>query len=430
MTSISLSLNNFDQLTQLFNIMTIHNIKFDIFSLDEKPLLNMITKTNFNDFLQVNSSGKNLLFHTLGKNYPEVARVILSRTDVDIGLNLLNTENESVLMYALQYCPTVVSEIMAREDFIQWNCVNIRNSTALHFAIFYERKELAVSIARNSKFTNFNQIFDHDRTALNMALRQNYPDVARAILSRTDVDIGLNTRKASLLIYALQYCPTVVSEIMAREDFTQWNCVNIENSTALHIAIDYGRKELAVSIARNPKFTNFNQVLNSGKTALHFALAKNYPEVAHAILSRTDVDIGLNMLTTNNDSVLIYALWKCPEIAPEIMAREDFTQWNCVNIKNTTVLHFAIDYERKELAVSIARNPKFTNFNHVDNNGDTALQVALYKFNKDNNMMDVINEIMYRTNILKKPSFIEPSFIESSNNNSFEITRGSKRTRV
>lgn len=192
MTSISLSLNNFDQLTQLFNIMTIHNIKFDIFSLDEKSLLNMITKTNFNDFLQVNSSGKNLLFHTLGKNYPEVARAILSRTDVDIGLNLLNTGNESVLMYALQYCPTVVSEIMAREDFIQWNCVNIRNSTALQFAICYERKELALSIARNPKFTNFNQVHNSGNTALHMALDKfkkdnNMIDVVNAIMYRTNL---------------------------------------------------------------------------------------------------------------------------------------------------------------------------------------------------------------------------------------------------
>jgi len=84
-------------------------------------------------------------------------------------------------MTALRYCPEIAPEIMAREDFTQWNCVgfsifDFHSFTALDYAICYERIELALFIARNPKFTNIDHIVVFDASRYESEYGPEYTD--------------------------------------------------------------------------------------------------------------------------------------------------------------------------------------------------------------------------------------------------------------
>jgi len=197
--------------------------------------------------------------------------------------------------------------IIQRNELL--NHVFENNNSILHLAITYYKPRFAIAIINSIDFTRIHIINSNRQTALVLALEQNYPEVARAILSKTDVDIGLNqltSENNSVLMTALRYCPEIAPEIMAREDFTQWNCVSrpiigFNQFTALDFAICYERIELALFIARNPKFTNIDHIAGF-ETRYEYECEDQY---ADYIPTGTTLEYAIKKSKDNHDMIQV-----------------------------------------------------------------------------------------------------------------------------
>jgi hypothetical protein len=89
----------------------------------------------------------------------DVVKTILSRTDIDNGLNILTKDNYSALIYALSDCSDeIATMIISSEDFKHWNTITKFGNSILNNAIIHGKHSIAFAITSNKKFTRFDTI--------------------------------------------------------------------------------------------------------------------------------------------------------------------------------------------------------------------------------------------------------------------------------
>jgi len=172
-------------------------------------------------------------------------------------------------------------------------------------------KYVAESIALNPKFIRFSELSDSGEYPIFMAFKKKYINVVLAILSRTDVDCGINlldSNGKSILYWIYFYYPTHVLKVIKYPEFKHFTNSRSNIGYIIYDAFIYRDRELILSIFSNKYFTDFtidckDNTEDFGDYTHHeclwpLALAIRYRDdkIINCILERKDVNIGINKM--------------------------------------------------------------------------------------------------------------------------------------
>ena len=276
-----------------YNLTNMHN--FCLRSEDKDKFIRIIYNPTFTNFGYSDPQGRTVFVCALIRGWCDCVDYIMSHDNIHTHINALCQLKKNTMMYAIMgRLPKIASKIMNDSQFNQLNTVDIYGRTVLHFAIESRMPNLALEIASNPKFTNFcskNSIM-YDFTSLICAINFKMYDVVKAILSRIDVDNGLNILTKdnhSALTYAISDCDDEISlMIMSRDDFKHWNTISKFGNSVLNNAIFHGRHSIAQAIVSNKKFKCFNTIESiSGLTTQAYAQKLGWSDVVDIIVERT-----------------------------------------------------------------------------------------------------------------------------------------------
>lgn len=241
-----------------------------------------------------------------------------------------------------------------------------------------------IEVLLSNPSINVNQQDIDGDTVLIIASRRNKVTVARALLSRNDIDVNLcNVRGTNALMAAAASQrgdpAEAVGLLLQDPRIRNVNKPDAGGNSALHLALSSAaRHSVSPRISASLKLTSSNLVDinlrdNMGDTPLHIASYHGVPDVAAALLRRPEVQVNL---PSRHGSAPIHIACERKHcgIVRSLLQHKD-TDVNSPNANGNAPIHIAAQSGDEDMMFALLQHPS-TNVNCTNRHGYAAIHIA------------------------------------------------------
>ena len=331
---------------------------------------------------------ENTPLHIICRNgHLECVELIVETSTVRVDLNLTNKKNQTALYLACEYGHRNIAEYLLTKAECNPNVQDNDGNTPLHIICrngHLERVKLIVetsTVRVDPNLTNRNK-----QTALYLACEYGHRNIAEYLLTKAECNPNVQDIHGNTPLHInigkgkLEWVKSIfeTSTVSIDPDVS-----NNHNQTALHIACEYGHRDIAEYLLThttcNPNVQNIH-----GNTPLHFASRKGHLECVKLIVETNTISIDPNLTNKKNQTALHLAsinghknvlkyLLICAQCNP-----------NLRDINGNTPLYFASQNGHLECVILIIETSTVSVDPDVFNNDNqTALHISCKNGHRD-----------------------------------------------
>ncbi|ROT47229.1 hypothetical protein EDM02_03675 [Candidatus Cardinium hertigii] len=299
--------------------------------------------------------------------------------------------NSTLLHTATRYGRTYVAEVLLDKG-ANIEAIDKDGYTALHLAAIYGKYDIAKLLLESQANKNSYDKLWH--TALHWAVKHGHCDIAELLLSyNASIHYRNQGERDTVLHWAVKYnqeniaqniVQLLLNKLIEINQIEQINIQNKDGNTVLHLAVEYGMKNLVGLLLDSGAKINIRN--KDGNTALHLVVKYNQENIAQNIvqlLLNKLIQINqidqINIQNNDGNTALHLAAIHGIENLTELLL-DNGAKINIRNKDGNTALHLAVKYNQENIAQLLLN--KLIQINQIDqiniqnNDGNTALHLA------------------------------------------------------
>jgi len=263
----------------------------------------------------MDNDGRSLLYTPIKYNYIEILELLLHFNNNIIGISLIDLRDNTgmtPLFYSI-----IFNNIDAFDILVKNNSDLLIFDKELNSLVHYAVKYKSINILKKLiKFKiNMNILNNEGLTALHIACIYNYTDIAKLLITVSDINISDYKKNFTPLLYCITLNNIKLSTLLIKKD-ADLNIQDYYGNTALHLAILEQNNELIKLIVDND-IVNYNILNLDGNLPLHLYLQEikdnsnitDNQSIIH-IIEKTNINIQNNDGDTCLYLLIKKNLWK------------------------------------------------------------------------------------------------------------------------